>query len=219
MRKDNRGQGRIQREFRGFSQTPFDSKFHFHGRFWINLINLGHFFILLYNVHLLPVNVCKIAEWVANCVDPDQTPRSAASDLGLHCLLRYVCPNTFSKYGNMIKSNLPQKILLDPPCKKLALVMQSSQNENQSTESTDWGVVGRRRLLWMSFFYLWSRLLLDLDLKHSVTLQLAASPCHWILKQRNNPAGTWRKYNVASTLHRRWGDVVFTSCACREGGH
>ena len=22
----------------------------------------------------------------ANCVDPDQTPRSAASDLGLHCL-------------------------------------------------------------------------------------------------------------------------------------
>ena len=52
----------------------------------------------------------------------------------------------------------------------------------------------------------------------------------------NNPAGTWRKYNVASTsmqchdvastlrrhyiyvmkLHRRWGNVIFTSCASRE---
>ena len=34
------------------------------------------------------------------------------------------------------------------------------------------------------------------------------------------PAGTWRLYNVGSsrcnvmTLHRRWGDVVLTSCAC-----
>ena len=30
-------------------------------------------------------------------VDPDETPRSAASHLGLHCLLRPVCPNTYSK--------------------------------------------------------------------------------------------------------------------------
>ena len=27
---------------------------------------------------------------VANSVDPDQTPRSVASDLGLHCLIRSV---------------------------------------------------------------------------------------------------------------------------------
>ena len=27
-------------------------------------------------------------------VDPDQTPHSEASDLGLHCLQRPVCPNT-----------------------------------------------------------------------------------------------------------------------------
>ena len=26
-------------------------------------------------------------DWVAKRVDPDQTPRSAASDLGIHCLL------------------------------------------------------------------------------------------------------------------------------------
>ena len=31
---------------------------------------------------------------MANSVDPDQTTRSAASDLGLHCLFRSVCPNT-----------------------------------------------------------------------------------------------------------------------------
>ena len=31
--------------------------------------------------------VClNTAAQVANSVDPDQTPRSAASDLGLHCL-------------------------------------------------------------------------------------------------------------------------------------
>ena len=42
---------------------------------------------------------------MANSVDPDQTPRCAASDLGLHCLLRPACPNTLSKCGNLIKSN------------------------------------------------------------------------------------------------------------------
>ena len=36
---------------------------------------------------------------MANSVDPDETPRSAASHLGLNCLLRPVCPNTYGKYG------------------------------------------------------------------------------------------------------------------------
>ena len=27
----------------GFSRTPFDSKFLFDRKFWINLINFGHF--------------------------------------------------------------------------------------------------------------------------------------------------------------------------------
>ena len=36
---------------------------------------------------------------MANSVDPDQTTRSAASDLGLHCLHRPACPNTEGKYG------------------------------------------------------------------------------------------------------------------------
>ena len=37
---------------------------------------------------------------MANSVDPDETPRSAASHLGLYCLLRPVCPNIYGKYGN-----------------------------------------------------------------------------------------------------------------------
>ena len=31
---------------------------------------------------------------MTNSVDPDQMPHSAASDLGLHCLQRPICPNT-----------------------------------------------------------------------------------------------------------------------------
>ena len=31
---------------------------------------------------------------MANSVDPDQVPQNVASDLGLHCLLRPVCPST-----------------------------------------------------------------------------------------------------------------------------
>ena len=34
-----------------------------------------------------------------NCVDPDQMPRTAASDLGLHSLFRLVCPNAKGYYG------------------------------------------------------------------------------------------------------------------------
>ena len=36
---------------------------------------------------------------MANSVDPDETPRSAASHLGLHCLFRPVCPSTYGIYG------------------------------------------------------------------------------------------------------------------------
>ena len=47
--------------------------------------------------------LCQIiAGWEANSVDPDKTPRSAASHLDLHCLLMAVCPNI---YGKFITSN------------------------------------------------------------------------------------------------------------------
>ena len=39
---------------------------------------------------------------MANSVDPDETPRTVASHLGLHCLLRPVCLNTYSKVKHMV---------------------------------------------------------------------------------------------------------------------
>ena len=44
----------------------------------------------------------KIAGWVANSVDPGKTLHSAVSHLGLHCLLRSVCPNTYGNYSIQI---------------------------------------------------------------------------------------------------------------------
>ena len=41
---------------------------------------------------------------MTNSVDPDQMLHSAASDLGLHCLQRPICPNTL-----VITVNLMQK--------------------------------------------------------------------------------------------------------------
>ena len=106
FRRNNRGRfrggGGVAGEGERFSGTVFDANFHFHGKFWVNLINLTDFIKYFYfNKSILPpANVRKIAGQVANSVDPDQTPRSVASVLGLHCLLRPVCPNT----RNMIKS-------------------------------------------------------------------------------------------------------------------
>ena len=55
------------------------------------------------------MNGCKIAGCVANSVDPDQTPRSAASDLGLHCLPRPVFANTKGKYGHFESNPLKNR--------------------------------------------------------------------------------------------------------------
>ena len=41
---------------------------------------------------------------MANSVGPDETSRSAASHLGLHCLLRPVCPNTYGRYGIFLQN-------------------------------------------------------------------------------------------------------------------
>ena len=96
-------------------KPPFEAKFHFHGKFWINLgyhIYSRYSHPLLFTLYfsstspfyVMPVNVCKIAGWVANSVDwprstwphwvdwavkpqhADQMPHYAASDL--HCLIR-----------------------------------------------------------------------------------------------------------------------------------
>ena len=51
--------------------------------------------------NLLPNIVTKIAGFVANGVDPDETPRFAASHLGLHGLLRPVNSITYSEVQHM----------------------------------------------------------------------------------------------------------------------
>ena len=58
-----------------------------------------------------PMLCLKIAGWVANSVDPDETPHSAASHLGLYCLLRPVCRNTYGKYGRAINLSFPVDLL------------------------------------------------------------------------------------------------------------
>ena len=49
-----------------------------------------------YRLRSIVLTVCvpKTAEEVAKSVDSDQKPPSSASDLGLYCLLRHVCPIT-----------------------------------------------------------------------------------------------------------------------------
>ena len=41
-----------------------------------------------------------------NGVDPDKTPHSVASHLGLHCLLRPNCPNTYGVYDILFHINI-----------------------------------------------------------------------------------------------------------------
>ena len=48
---------------------------------------------------------------MANSVDPDETPHSAASHLGLYCLLRPVCPNTYGKYGTTVYVVVSDQVL------------------------------------------------------------------------------------------------------------
>ena len=43
----------------------------------------------------------KTAGWIPKGVVTDQMPYSAVTVLGLHCLLRHVCPNTWNKYGKV----------------------------------------------------------------------------------------------------------------------
>ena len=50
---------------------------------------------------ILPVEVSKTAGLLANSVDPDEMPHSVVSDLGLHCLLRPVYPNSYIYYCSM----------------------------------------------------------------------------------------------------------------------
>ena len=49
---------------------------------------------------------------MTNSVDPGQTPRPAASDLGLHCLQRPICRNTLGYYGILIELENTHLVML-----------------------------------------------------------------------------------------------------------
>ena len=63
---------------------------------------LTHFIQIWTSTIYYPMLCLKIAGWVANNVDPDETLQFVASHMGLHCLLRPVWPNTYNKvlYGH-----------------------------------------------------------------------------------------------------------------------
>ena len=67
------------------------------GKSWINLINLGQLskcsHPLLLTLHLFKSILLHVHINVWQTVYSHQTPHSAASDLGLHCLLRTIFPN------------------------------------------------------------------------------------------------------------------------------
>ena len=121
--------------------------------FTLNIHILTLYLILLFNKSiLLPTNLCKIAGWVANSVDPDQTPRSAASDLGLHCLLRPACPKMLRKYDTLIKSNPLRNhpgsvpICVEGLCQKIR--QQDNIRTSAPSEDSDWA---DQNLQWANF--------------------------------------------------------------------
>ena len=62
-------------------------------RYWIQREDLNGIWTRPSTIRLTTCwRVWKLSGWVANSVDPHQTPNSEASDLGLVCLLRSFCP-------------------------------------------------------------------------------------------------------------------------------
>ena len=49
---------------------------------------------------------------MAKSVDPDQILHTAASDLGLHCLQRPICPNTKGYYGIYFSQNIHVSVIV-----------------------------------------------------------------------------------------------------------
>ena len=47
---------------------------------------------------------------MANSVEPDQTPHSVVSDLGLHCLQRPICPKSQGFFG--MYTITPDKVII-----------------------------------------------------------------------------------------------------------
>ena len=63
---------------------------------------------------------------MANSVDLDEMPHFVASHLGLYCLLRPVCTNTYGKYGKICEMND-----MDPDCIELYRKVKTNGKKSQ----------------------------------------------------------------------------------------
>ena len=71
----------------------------------------------------------KTAGWVANSVDPDQTPRSAASDLGLHGLPMSI---SRSMYGHLCTQYIEKSYIWQLP--KSGIIITKNKTSRWSRE-------------------------------------------------------------------------------------
>ena len=115
-----RGEGEGGGEGVQLSPT-LDSKFHFLGKIWIHLLiwdtvftpNIHTLTLLLYT-SLQQTQFTTTCRCMQNCC-------SAASDFGLHCLLRPVRIGRVRRVILIPPSPTPSEIILDPPMKGVNL--------------------------------------------------------------------------------------------------
>ena len=75
------------------------------GLFYLNYLDRSIFYIKAVWLVIITLSCfVEIYGLNANSVDPDQTPRSAATDLGLHCLPMFILCDTRLKWVKVIFS-------------------------------------------------------------------------------------------------------------------
>ena len=69
---------------------------------------------------------------MANNLDPDETPHSAASHLGLHCLPKPGRSNTYSKVQYMVRVMLRQTgKIMTKSCDYLSIIDRNDRTDNR----------------------------------------------------------------------------------------
>ena len=96
---------------------------------------------------------------MTNSVDLDQMPHSVASDQGLHCLLKLVCPNTLGYNGSIFSV-----------CQYILPISMILYTDNKSLDQTDC----MHKLIWVFFVPIVQRILFSCQGKNNVELHV---PC------------------------------------------
>ena len=97
-------------------------KFHKNNYRYRSVLISDHLISVSVTLQYSPLVCRHLTGWVANSEDPDEMPHFSASHLGLHCLLRTVWPNTYSKVQHVVRVIVNQdQIFSDSAVLKLAL--------------------------------------------------------------------------------------------------